>query len=198
MAGTKRYGERGMQGSPEVEPSKVPRPAPQDFALSSASFTDGGAIPERFAGPAGVSPQLSWSDPPAGTQRLVVIMDDPDAQPVVGHTFVHWVAALPPNRRALPEAASAGGWTDRHQPLTGDWSSTPYRGPKPPSGMHRYHVAIYALGGSFRDADFQNLARNERANDTQTYTREYFESAFRSDILAKAEISGTYSAPGAQ
>lgn len=186
--------ESGMQGSRDVDPRNVPRAEPQVFTLSSDSFADGGVIPEHLAGEKGVSPQLSWSNLPEGTRNLVIIMDDPDAESVVGHTFVHWVAALPASRLSIAEAASTGGWRDKHKVLTGDWTSTAYRGPRPPSGTHRYHIAIYAMGGSFRDPDFQNLASSESANDTMTYTRERFESLFRSDILAKAEITGTYSA----
>ncbi len=59
------------------------------FELKSAAFTAGSNIPKKFTcdGP-DVSPALSWSEPPAGTQSLALIMDDPDAP--VG-IWVHWV-----------------------------------------------------------------------------------------------------------
>src|SRR5436190_23215779 len=49
----------------------------EEFKLSSESFPDGGTIPDRFAEESGVSPQLSWSNGPPGTQSFVIIMDDP-------------------------------------------------------------------------------------------------------------------------
>jgi Raf kinase inhibitor-like YbhB/YbcL family protein len=167
----------------------------EEFRLSSESFPDGGTIPDRFTEEAGVSPQLSWSNGPPGTQSFVIIMDDPDAQQAVGHTFVHWVAAMPSNRSTLEEGASAGGWGGRRRrALSGDATSTVYRGPKPPSGTHRYHIAVYAMKPSFADQEFEDLAHSERADDTRTYTREHFEARYRSDINAKAEITGLYTA----
>ena len=50
------------------------------FAIASTSFPNGGEIPKKFTcDGADVSPELSWSDPPAGTQSFALIADDPDA-----------------------------------------------------------------------------------------------------------------------
>ena len=184
----------GMQDRPAADPRRIPEPQRRDFALTSESFDDRGIIPDRLAGDAGVSPHLAWADVPRGTARFVIIMDDPDAEPVVGHTFVHWVAAVPERTRSLDEGASGGGWTDNPRPLGAGATSTPYRGPRPPSGAHRYFIKVYAMGGSFAAPDFDDLARSETANDTRTFTRARFEELYRSDILSAAEISGTYSA----
>ncbi len=81
--------------------------------------------------------------------------------------------------------------------LPGEAGSTAYRGPRPPSGTHRYYIAVYAMSRSFADPEFRDLAHSGRANDTSTYTRKHFESLFRADILASAEITGTYTARGA-
>lgn len=178
--------------APEAEPDRARVTATKQFALNSESFENGGVIPERLAGEQGISPHLAWVDAPKGAGRFVIIMDDPDAQPVVGHTFVHWVAAVPAGRSSIDEGASTGGWTGRRQVLSGDCTSTAYRGPKPPSGTHRYHVAIYAMSRSFDDPEFENLAGSETAHDTRTFTRERFEELYRSDINACAEITGTY------
>lgn len=184
----------GMQDRPAADPRRIPQPQPQDFILTSESFEDGGIIPDRLAGDAGVSPHLAWANVPRGSARFAIIMDDPDAEPVVGRTYVHWVACVPERVHSLEEGASGGGWTDNPRPLGDGATSTPYRGPRPPSGTHRYFIKVYALGGSFAAPDFEDLARNPTANDTRTYTRERFEALYRSDILAAAEISGTYSA----
>jgi len=50
------------------------------FEIRSTAFASGGAIPAKHTcnGP-NVSPPLSWTEPPAGTKSLALIMDDPDA-----------------------------------------------------------------------------------------------------------------------
>ena len=48
--------------------------------LTSPAFQPNAAIPARFTcDGADVSPELNWSDLPAGTRSLVLIVDDPDA-----------------------------------------------------------------------------------------------------------------------
>jgi Raf kinase inhibitor-like YbhB/YbcL family protein len=183
--------ERAWAGM-EKEPDRKPRAEVQELTLSSESFEDDGNIPERLAGKQGISPQLAWLNAPEEMSRFIIIMDDPDAQPVVGHTFVHWVAAVPAYRNSIEEGASAGGWTGRPKVLSGDSTSTPYRGPLPPSGTHRYFIAVYAMSGSFNDPEFEDLAASVLANDTSTCTRERFESMYHADIIASAQISGTY------
>jgi Raf kinase inhibitor-like YbhB/YbcL family protein len=182
---------------PEEAPDRVRRPAVHDFNLASESFEDGGVIPERLALEQGVSPQLSWKNMPEDASRLVIIMDDPDAQPVMGHTFVHWVAMVPPYINSLPEGASSGGWSGEPQALSGDSFSTPYKGPKPPSGTHRYHLAIYAMDGAFDAPEFEELM-NAAADDNKTCSRQHFESLYKREILASAEITGTYTARTSQ
>src|SRR4030042_3926645 len=50
------------------------------LALTSPAFSSGQPIPVKFScGGQDVSPQLNWTDPPAGTQSYALIMDDPDA-----------------------------------------------------------------------------------------------------------------------
>lgn len=180
-------------GGREEEPGRASRTELQGFTLRSESFEDGGVIPDRLAGSEGVSPQLSWMNAPEEISRFIIIMDDPDAEPVVGHTFVHWVAAVPTFWNSLEEGASAGGWSRKPRALSGEATSTAYRGPKPPSGTHRYHIAIYAMSGAFDDPEFEELM-GSAVDDTKTCTREHFEALYHGDIVAKAEISGTYSA----
>jgi phosphatidylethanolamine-binding protein (PEBP) family uncharacterized protein len=82
-----------------------------DFALSSEAFAHGEAIPQRHACEGqDVSPPLSWTDPPAGTRALALVVDDPDAP--VG-TFTHWLAwSIAPG--ALDEALDIGEGAGRH------------------------------------------------------------------------------------
>jgi hypothetical protein len=119
--------------------------APESIAVESAEFTDGAAILAQFtcAGE-DVSPSLSWSAGPEGTESYALIVDDPDAP---GGSFVHWVyydiapgtTELPARvpRVARPEAGGVQG--------TNGFRSLGYRGPCPPSGTHRYFFTVLAL-----------------------------------------------------
>ena len=55
--------------------------------IKSSAFAKGGDIPRKFTCDAqDLSPALTWSEPPKGTQSFALTMDDPDAP--VG-TWVH-------------------------------------------------------------------------------------------------------------
>ena len=148
-----------------------------ELAVLSAAFAMGGAVPERSAcGPC--SPPLSWSEPPAGTQSLAILCDDPDAP--VGD-WVHWVVFnLAPDVRALPENVA------RDAALPGvaiqgvnDYDRRGYDGPCPPPGRpHRYHFKVFAL-----DA---RLALDPTARKADLV------QAMRGHVLAQGELVGTY------
>src|SRR4051812_32362652 len=155
------FGSEGKRGpTRSASATKKQRAEPHGFMLTSESFENEGAIPDRLARDYGASPQLSWRGAPAGTEHFVIIMDDPDAESVVGHTFVHWVARVPASASSLPEGASRGGWIGKPKTLSRPGTSTPYRGPRPPSGRHRYYIKVYALGRSFVESDFKNLTQS--------------------------------------
>src|SRR5260370_32094223 len=60
---------------------------PMTFAISSPSFSNGGKIPTKFTcDGSDVSPALSWTTPPHGTQSFPLIADDPDAPVEPGPT----------------------------------------------------------------------------------------------------------------
>ena len=59
------------------------------FTLSSSSFKDGALMPKKMAGDnkanpncvgENVSPQLSWSNAPAGTASFALVMTDPEGR----------------------------------------------------------------------------------------------------------------------
>src|SRR5437879_3073105 len=79
------------------------------FALSSAAFRDGKAIPTRHAtkgvsGGQNVSPPLSWANLPEGTKSLAVACID---RHPVANSWVHWlVIDIPTSVDALSEGTS--------------------------------------------------------------------------------------------
>ncbi|MEM7252778.1 MAG: YbhB/YbcL family Raf kinase inhibitor-like protein [Pseudomonadota bacterium] len=126
--------------------------------VSSASFADGEYLDDAHAlsedygfGCAGgnQSPQLSWSEVPAGTKSFAVTCFDPDAP--TGSGFWHWVVAnIPANVTSLDlGAGSAGGaMPDGALQIRTDFSAPGYGGPCPPEGdhPHRYIFTVHAVG----------------------------------------------------
>ena len=108
--------------------------------LTSTAFKAGDSIPDKHTCQAeNISPPLTLSGVPAGTESLALIMDDPDAP---GGTFTHWVVwNLPVDQSqikegALPQAAQEG---------VTSYGQAGYNGPCPPSGEHRYYFKVFAL-----------------------------------------------------
>jgi Raf kinase inhibitor-like YbhB/YbcL family protein len=147
--------------------------------LKSSAFRPNAEIPRKHTcdGP-DVSPPLAWSEPPAGTQSLALIMDDPDAP--VG-TWVHWVLYdLPADTRELAEGVpkeaelASGARQGRN-----DFGRLGYGGPCPPPGpAHRYFFKWYALD---RKTGLKSGA-----------TKEELLRAMEGHILAQAELVGRY------
>ena len=136
-------------------------------------------MPEKYTcNGSDISPPLSWTEPPAGTKSLALIMDDPDAP---AGTWVHWVVYnLPASARALSEGTPpTETLADGAKQGTNDFRKTGYGGPCPPPGSaHRYFFKLYAL-----DIEL-NLA--PRAAKKQV------ETAMAGHTLARAELIGRY------
>jgi Raf kinase inhibitor-like YbhB/YbcL family protein len=147
--------------------------------LKSATFEAGGLIPRKYTcdGP-DVSPPLSWSDVPLGTQSLALIADDPDAP--MG-TWVHWVVwNIPANSLALEEdQPKRASLPNGIQQGTTDFGGLGYGGPCPPSGTHRYFFKLYAL----------DMTLTLPASTT----KKDLERAMKGHVLKQAELMGTYS-----
>ena len=121
-----------------------------DFKLTSSAFQNGKPIPTQYTGDgADVSPPLSWTGVPGGTEELALICDDPDAPSK--EPWVHWVLyKLSPKTQGLPEALPRKERLDDPAGALQGVNSWPsdnvgYHGPKPPSGEHHYIFRLYAL-----------------------------------------------------
>lgn len=127
---------------------------PMKFELFSNSFND--TIPFKYS--CGSSqqfhPQLRWGgiggDPdganPPGS--FVMIMDDPDAIPVVGYIWNHWVVYdIPGNVREIKEGVDRFGiFPSIVKRGINSFGDTTYGGPCPPPGStHRYRFKLYAM-----------------------------------------------------
>ena len=96
------------------------------------------------------SPQLSWSDVPAGTRSFALTCYDPDAP--TGSGFWHWVVVNIPanvNQLALDAGNPGGGSLPQGALQTRtDFGVPGYGGPCPPQGdhPHRYFFTVFAVG----------------------------------------------------
>ncbi|MGR8935743.1 MAG: YbhB/YbcL family Raf kinase inhibitor-like protein [Gammaproteobacteria bacterium] len=150
--------------------------------LQSSAFAPQGAIPKRYTCDGeDVSPPLAWSDLPANTASLALIVDDPDAPDPKAPkmTWVHWVVYnIPPSVTKLPEDARRGDLPAGILQGINDWKKIGYRGPCPPIGRHRYFHKLYALDIVLPDLDEPNKAKLEKA--------------MAGHILEHKELIGTY------
>jgi len=148
------------------------------MTLTSTAFADGEAVPRRYTcDGADVSPELTWSGAPPGTQSFALICDDPDAPAGI---WVHWVLYdIPVSVSALEEGIesidhpSSGGTHG-----TNDFRRLGYGGPCPPGGTHRYYFKLYALD------TLLDLAPGA--------TKRQLLQAMDGHVLAEGRLMGTY------
>lgn len=142
--------------------------------LSSSAFTHNGAIPSKYTCDGeDISPPLSWADVPPGTKSFVLIHDDPDAVPVAGFVWDHWILInIPPETKSITENSKAG------VEMRNSFQKTTYGGPCPPNNKHRYYFKLYAL-----DTELNLSGKATKAD---------IEKTMEDHILAKAELIGTY------
>ena len=154
--------------------------APAPFELSSTAFDAGAAIPDRHTCNADdVSPALAWTDPPDGVVAFALVMDDPDAVPVAGFVWDHWVVwGMSGDAREIPEAVSpdqapAGGTQGINS-----FGFAGYGGPCPPEGQtHQYVFKIYALDDEVEPAE---------------PTKEALLTAIEGRVVAEATLTGSF------
>lgn len=121
-----------------------------DFKLESKAFASGTLAQAQFSNGFGctggnVSPDLSWSNPPAGTKSYVVTLYDPDAP--TGSGWWHWaVANLPATATGLPAGVSAAQLPAGAREINTDTGMPGFLGACPPAGeKHRYILTVHAL-----------------------------------------------------
>lgn len=118
--------------------------------MTTTAWQDGGVIPDKYtqaAGPSAVSPALSWSQVPAGTQSFVLLMHDPEPVLAKGSKMdiTHWLVwNIPGTSTGLPEGVAAGELPDGTRQVS--LRANAYMGPgAPPGPYHHYTFELYAL-----------------------------------------------------
>ncbi len=153
------------------------------FEIHSPAFGQGEAIPQKHTCEGDdISPPLAWSDPPAGTRSIALLVDDPDAPDPAApkRVWVHWIRYnIPADATALAEGAGSVAPSGEVREAITDAHGTGYHGPCPPVGRHRYFFHLYAL-------DVQLPDLGARAG------RREFEAAMKGHELGRAGLMGTY------
>lgn len=162
-------------------------PAAPPMKLTSSAFATGSAIPQKFgcsAKPANVSPALQWTDLPAGTQSLALLMTDLDYRPQRGvQEFLHWMVwNIPASSKGLPEGVPAKSPLDDgavQYLAKGGGGMVGYRSPCPPPGApHHYVFTLFAL--------------DTKLDLPATATRDEVEKAMATHVLGQGVIVGLF------
>jgi Raf kinase inhibitor-like YbhB/YbcL family protein len=127
-------------------------PALADMVLSSPDFSDGGTLPAAQMlngfgcdGP-NLSPALTWSGLPEGTESLILTLYDPDAP--TGSGWWHWtVANIPADVTGLPAGVTADTLPKGAVQGRTDFGTPGFGGACPPEGAapHRYVFTLFAI-----------------------------------------------------
>lgn len=118
------------------------------LTITSPVFAPNGIIPTLFTCDGeNISPELNFSNIPAGTHSLALTMEDPDVPHSVraDGMWNHWVVwNMPSTTTRLEEGGVPTGMTG-----TNTSGKVAYAGPCPPDREHRYIFTLYALDTMF-------------------------------------------------
>jgi Raf kinase inhibitor-like YbhB/YbcL family protein len=170
-------------------------PPPPALTLTVAGFADGADIPVKFSQAApgvatgeGLSPAVSWTNVPAGTQSFFLNMHDMDvARNKTTDDQAHWVVwNIPATATGLPEGVAKGPKlaNGAYQfSATGQMYRGPGAGANGPK--HHYMFDLYALDTTL-DVQPAADAFESRANVMK---------AIQGHILGKAVYGGLFKRP---
>ena len=170
-------------------------PAPPAMTMTVEGFADGGQFPVKYSQAApgvatgeGLSPAITWTNVPPGTQSFVLSMHDMDvARNKTTDDQVHWIVwNIPGTATGLPEGVPKGSQlaNGAHQ-----FSATGlmYRGPGAAATgpQHHYVFELYAL-----DTRLDVLPAADAFE-----TRANVMKALQGHILGKAVYGGLFKRP---
>jgi Raf kinase inhibitor-like YbhB/YbcL family protein len=163
------------------------------MTLTTTGWMDGDIIPNKFtqAVPMAVSPALTWTNAPAGTQSFVLHFHDPDvALQNNTNDQVHWLVwNIPATTTMFAEGMPQGPTLpDGSKQISA--SGQVYRGPGAPATgpYHHYTFEIYAL-------DIKLDTIEPGANEQETRTKVM--AAIQGHVRGKAVMFGLFRRPPA-
>jgi Raf kinase inhibitor-like YbhB/YbcL family protein len=158
------------------------------LTLTTPDFTDGSTIPDKYtaASQQPVSPELDWTNVPAGTVSFVLILHDPDtALQKKTDDVLHWMVFNIPGTshqlsQGLESTAQLPDGTIQAKSLRG---APGYMAPAaPPAGPdHHYTFELFAL--------------DEKLDLAADATRQQVVDAMQGHILGKGVLVGRFHRP---
>jgi len=155
----------------------------QALSITSTAFKANDPLPVQFVhthcGGQNQIPPLMWSQLPANTKSIAIIVDDPEGHDEHSNPWIHWIVAnLPPtldkidNQTNLTELKALQG--------KNSWGNNQYEGACPPrgNGIHHYQFTVYAL--------------DTMLNLDDSATVEKFYDAMQGHVLASGQLVGVY------
>ena len=131
------------------EPYSLTRIPEFDIVVTSSAINSRGRLNKYYTCEgADVSPDLSWSGTPDGTESFVVLMEDPASDEIQGGTiWTHWILySIPKTVTQLPEDLTTDSVLDNGFTYgTNDYGNSFYSGPCPEPTIY---IKIENCGGS--------------------------------------------------
>jgi Raf kinase inhibitor-like YbhB/YbcL family protein len=173
------------------------------FQLTSSTFTSGSTLPISMInnivedavnicsidGSTGgnESPELSWTNAPAGTKTFVVVLYDTTA------AFTHWgMYNIAGTATGLPQNAGVPNSPYGSQILNDFEAAFSYDGPCPPANVapfaHHYQFTVYALNTTLTLSSSPNFPAN-----AETLYHALIAAGRYHHILGSASLFGLYS-----
>jgi Raf kinase inhibitor-like YbhB/YbcL family protein len=149
--------------------------------VTSGAFVAGGELDDKYTQNGdNMSPGITWSKGPLGTQSYAVLAEDSGvnrAEPIV-----HWVIYnIPSTGSSLPQNVPTDATLENGASQAKNVRGTAgYIGPKPPAGQtHPYHFQVFALNTRL-SLDPANADRNAVV------------SAMKNHVLASGDLVANY------
>jgi phosphatidylethanolamine-binding protein (PEBP) family uncharacterized protein len=153
--------------------------APESISVTSAAFTDGGAMPSSSAGKGvgdNTSPPLRWEGLPPDTRQVVLIIDDVDVP--LPRPLLHTIAVIDPTLDGVAAGALQPG-TAGMRFIRADLGHRGYAGPRPIPGHGRHHYRFHVFAIDEPIADSVSTAKALLATTS-------------GHVLARGVLTGTY------
>jgi len=173
-------GKAGEGAVDLVAAAKPTNPSSPGFTLTSPVVKDGAALPAEFTGDgASASPPLAWTNVPAGTVSLALVMHHLDPE---GKTKVYWLMTdIDPKTKSVAKNATdfgKMGISTVHDRV--EYAPPHSKGP----GLKKYVLTLFALSSKLNLADA-----------TQPVTIEALLPAMKGKVLGAADLNVTYTRP---
>lgn len=141
----------------------------EPFSITSTSFKDGQMLDKKHAGNiasnpncvgSNVSPQLKWTNVPAGTKSFAIMVIDPEGLAPAG--VAHWIAYGIPATTTEFKEGDLGVQSDKYVGGKSTMGVGNYTGPCTPAGIGLHHYTFVLMATDLEPSALQSgLTRDE-------------------------------------